>query len=76
MSPLFEKLLDGTFNSLEIEPNVVPYKIGKESFSCMFMLVDGIYPSLSRLVKGFKQPVDPRERKFTEWLAGIFKERH
>jgi hypothetical protein len=45
MSPLFEKLLDGTFNSLEIETNVVPHKIGEESFSCMFMLVDGIYPS-------------------------------
>ena len=33
----------------------------------MFLLVDGIYPSYSRFVKGISEPLDEQETVFTEW---------
>ena len=43
MSPWLGSLLNGSFAKLE--ECVVPYRIGKESFKEMFVLVDGIYPA-------------------------------
>ena len=33
----------------------------------MFLLVDGIYPSYSRFVKGISEPVNNRQKLYTEW---------
>ena len=52
MSPLMEKMLDGSFRSLE--ESLVPFQIAGESFQRSFCLTDGIYPLLSRFVKPIK----------------------
>lgn len=71
-SSLLEQLLDGSFGDLEDE--LVPYKISAEEFMKLFILVDGIYPQYSRFVKGFKQPVTVREKKFSEWQEACRKD--
>ena len=73
-SPLMDMLLDGTFEKVETESGIVPYTIGEESFDKSFILVDGIYPSFSRFVRGIKEPIDPTEKIFTAWQEGARKD--
>jgi hypothetical protein len=72
LSPLLEKMLDGSF--AEVEQNVVPFKVGDDEFRRLFFLVDGIYPPWSRFVKGIKEPVYYGERKFTQWQESARKD--
>ena len=71
-SPLLEKMLNGSF--AELEKDVVPFKVAGEDFRRLFFLVDGIYPSWSRFVKGIKEPVYYGERKFTQWQEAARKD--
>lgn len=71
-STLLEQILDGSFNQLEA--NCVPYQVSKEQFEYLYILVDGIYPQYSRFVKGNKNPVTQREKRFSEWQEACRKD--
>ena len=72
VSPFLERLLDGTFQ--ELESCVVPYHVGETILNQMYILVDGIYPAYSRLVKGYKEPVTNQEKAFTAWQESVRKD--
>jgi hypothetical protein len=82
MSPLLERLTNGSFKAVEAEAGVCPYHIGDSSsltsssppFDRMFLLVDGIYPKYSRFVRGFKAPVTDEEVRFTGWQESARKD--
>jgi hypothetical protein len=40
----------------------------------VFFLVDGIYPSYSRFVRGIKQPATWKEEKYSSWQEGARKD--
>ena len=63
LSPLLESFRDGSFESLESE--VCPFMIGTSAFQFLYILVDGIYPRWSRFVRGIKEPITRKEKKFT-----------
>jgi hypothetical protein len=62
-----DRLLDGTFHEVEAEAAVVPFMIKEEQFNKVFVLVDGIYPLYSRLVRGIRVPTTGEEKKYTSW---------
>ena len=74
LSPLLDRLVDGSFVELEEEAGVVPYSISEEEFDKCFLLVDGIYPKYSRFVKGIKEPISPEETTFTTWQESARKD--
>ena len=75
LSPLLERMLDGTFDRLEDEADdVVPYTIGGEEFNKAYFLTDGIYPRYSRFVKGMKVPITEEEKRFTGWQESARKD--
>jgi hypothetical protein len=59
---------------LEAEAAVVPFMIKEEQFNKVFVLVDGIYPSYSRFVRGIKVPATRVEKKYTSWQEGARKD--
>ena len=72
LSPLTEMILSGELASLEKE--VTPYKIGNEEFNQLYLLVDGIYPSFNRFVKGHKEPIGDYEKALTDWQEAARKD--
>ena len=46
----------------------------EEIFHKLFILVDGIYPRYSRFVKGMKEPITQRERRFTAFQEAARKD--
>lgn len=72
LSPLFDQFLDGSFES--IERGVVPYQVSGDGFHRMYLLVDGIYPRMSRFVKGIKQPIGDQQRKYSKWQEAARKD--
>ena len=72
LSPLMSRTVNGTF--AKVEKDVVPFEIAEEQFNELFMLVDGIYPSYARFVKGIKQPLTPTEKSFTDWQESARKD--
>jgi hypothetical protein len=56
LSPLKESFKNGSFIAVERSADVVPLEIAGEEFKTLFVLVDGIYPKLARVVKGYKEP--------------------
>ena len=73
-SPLLARFLDGTFEGVERDAGVVPFRIGSEQFEKMFLLVDGIYPAYSRFVKGISEPTTRGETLYTEWQESVRKD--
>jgi hypothetical protein len=61
-SYLLQSLCDGTFSELDF-----PFMVGGEMFHELWMLVDGIYPSLARFVKPISVPVGKREKLHSTW---------
>jgi hypothetical protein len=53
------RITDDSFTVTEAQSGVVPFYFGMTTpaFEKMFMLVDGIYPSYSQFILGFKEPV-------------------
>jgi hypothetical protein len=76
LSPLLDRMLDGSFHSLEEEAGVVPFTINGVEFNKTWITVDGIYPKYIRFVKGIKQPSTPLERRYTHPLGGFLFGRH
>jgi hypothetical protein len=78
MSPLLDRLTNGSFKAVEAESGVVPFHIGDSStspaFGRMYLLVDGIYPKYSRFVRGFKAPITDEEVRFTAWQESARKD--
>jgi hypothetical protein len=74
MSNLMTMFLDGTFDAIEREAGVVPYKISDSEFDALFLLVDGIYPKYSRFVKGIKDPINEQECAYTGWQEAARKD--
>jgi hypothetical protein len=74
LSPFMDRFLDGTFHELEAEAAVVPFMIKEEQFNKVFVLVDGIYPSYSRFIRGIKVPATREEKKYTSWQEGVRKD--
>ena len=72
LSPFFENLLNGVFESLEDE--VCPYTIAGEVFEKMYLLVDGIYPRYSRFVKSMKEPTTREEKAMTKFQEAARKD--
>lgn len=74
LSPLLDRLVDGSFMELEKKAGVVPYCISNQVFDKCFLLVDGIYPRYSRFVKGIKEPISNEETAFTKWQESARKD--
>jgi Plant transposon protein len=76
LSPLLNKLTDGSFIELERSTGVVPFSFPgtAREFDKTFLLVDGIYPKYSRFVRGYKEPITPFEEKFIEWQESARKD--
>ena len=72
LSPLTEAFISGEMAKLETE--VVPFQIGSEEFNQLYLLVDGIYPSFSRFVKGYKEPIGEFEKALTTWQESARKD--
>jgi hypothetical protein len=74
LSPLLERMVDGTLEALEKEAGIVPYQLSGEEFTKSFLLVDGIYPKWSRFVRGMKEPATHAEKAYTAWQEGARKD--
>jgi Plant transposon protein len=74
LSPLLDKVTNGSFTMVEEAAKVVPYNIGTENFNKMYVLVDGIYPKYSRFVLGYKEPITDKESRFTAWQESARKD--
>ena len=74
LSPLLERMIDGSFEQIEREAQVVPFTIEGEEFNQTWITVDGIYPRWSRFVRGIKKPVSDLQRKYTKWQESTRKD--
>jgi hypothetical protein len=74
LSPFLESLRNGTFAELKKKAEVVPYEIDGSPFEKLFVLTDGIYPYLSRFVKGKSQPIFDEEKTFSAWQESARKD--
>jgi len=59
-STLFESFQNGSFSKLDHA-----YLLNRELLDLPFLLVDGIYPALSRFVKTISVPITKVDRNFT-----------
>jgi hypothetical protein len=79
-SYLLQSLCNGSFSDLDF-----PFSIGGEQFEQLWMLVEGIYPSLARFVKPISVPIGDSESLFSLWqeskrkdiecFFGVFKKK-
>ena len=74
LSPFLESLVDGTFSELEKNCGKAPYEINGNVFHRFFVLVDGIYPTYSRFVKGIQMPLTDEEKRYTAWQEAARKD--
>jgi hypothetical protein len=61
-SLLHKAFCDGSFSQCAF-----PFEIGGETFETLWLLVDGIYPSLAWFVKPLSVPIDDDETLFLLW---------
>jgi Plant transposon protein len=70
VSPLLEALLtDDWANTCDFE-----FVLDGQSFNKLWILVDGIYPSISRFVKTISYPVGAAAKLFAEWQESTRKD--
>jgi hypothetical protein len=76
LSPLLDRMTNGTFTALEAESGVIPFFIDGEieGFNKTYFLVDGIYPRYTRFVKGMKEPILEEDKRFTKWQESARKD--
>ena len=65
-SPLHKSFVDGTFAFVDFE-----FEIGGRVFNKLWVLVDGIYPQLSRFVQTLSVPNGSGQAEFYEVLAAF-----
>lgn len=69
-SPLLKSFLDGSFHrDVDFE-----YTIAGRQFRHLFLLVDGIYPELSRFVKTLDEAVGDGNKRFAMWQESSRKD--
>jgi hypothetical protein len=68
-SLLHRSLIDGSFSQNDFE-----FEIAGTMFSCLYFLVDGIYPPLSRFVRPINVPTGKDECLFTAWQESCRKD--
>ena len=69
-SSLLKRFLDGSFaEDVDFE-----FEIGGRSFGRLWLLVDGIYPEISRFVKTIEEPPNHRAFSFSSWQEGARKD--
>jgi hypothetical protein len=69
-SCLLKCFLDGSFASdVDFE-----FEIGTKTFSRLWLLVDGIYPELSRFVKTIQEPVGRKSTSYALWQESARKD--
>jgi Plant transposon protein len=59
--------IDITNRTFDIVEKEVPFIIGSQQFTSMYLLVDDIYPKYSRFVCDFKDPITTEETILTGW---------
>ena len=74
LSPLLDRLVDGSYQQVEQQAGAVPFMVHNQTFMKTWITVDGIYPTYSRFVKGIKEPVTPTQRKYTKWQEAVRKD--
>lgn len=67
-SPLLKSMLDGTLEAIDFV-----FDIGGEAFNKLWIMVDGIYPELSRFVKTVSVPLNIPQNKYAKWQEGARK---
>jgi hypothetical protein len=68
-SVLLRSYLDGTHSSLVD----FPFSINKQKYTKLWVLVDGIYPEISRFVKTISVPIGKSEKAFARWQEACRK---
>ncbi len=75
LSPLLDRMTNGTFSQLEEEAKVVPFFIlDGQPFRRTYFLVNGIYPQYTRFVKAVREPITDQEKRFTGWQESARKD--
>jgi hypothetical protein len=76
LSPLLDRMTNGSFHQSEEEAGVVPFFIRgeMEAFHRTFFLVNGIYPRYTRFVKAVREPITDQEKRFTGWQESARKD--
>ena len=62
-SSLLKSFLNGTF-SIEVD---FTFKIADQEFTRLRLLVDGIYPEITRFVKTIQEPISKRDSNYAKW---------
>ena len=69
-SSLLKRFLDGSFaDEVDFE-----FEIGGRVFNRLWLLVDGIYPELSRFVKTIEEPSNQKASAFAKWQEASRKD--
>jgi hypothetical protein len=68
-SPLLRSFIDGSFQR-DID---FDYVINGKSFGQLWLMVDGIYPELSRFVKNVSVPITEEHRYYSKWQEACRK---
>lgn len=68
-SELLKAMINGYMSSIDFE-----FEIGGKSFSKLWFLVDGIYPTLSRFVQTITFPVGRMYKRFCGWQEAARKD--
>jgi Plant transposon protein len=68
-SSLLRMFLDGTFTG-GVD---FPFRIANRTFNKVWIMVDGIYPELSRFVKTISVPVSQAHRMYSKWQESCRK---
>ena len=69
-SPLLKQFIDGTFSANAD----FTYEIAGQFFHQVWIMVDGIYPELSRFVKTISEPVGSNKKGYAKWQEAVRKD--
>jgi hypothetical protein len=72
LSPLLDRLLDGSFQEIESASGVVPFVISGQQFHQSWITVDGI--QYSRFVRGIEEPINQQQKRLTQWQESSRKD--
>jgi Plant transposon protein len=67
-SSLLRMFLDGTFLNVDFS-----FRVGNKTFDKVWIMVDGIYPELSRFVKTISIPVNQVQKMYSKWQEACRK---
>jgi hypothetical protein len=75
MSPLLERMVDGTFHQLQTDVAVVPFKVNEEKITkCFKEKITKCFILAERFVEGIKEPITLQEKKHTDWQEACRKD--